>query len=58
MRRFVERCRVVYVVEYSATAQLKGLVQREATGPMPRKLRSVLRYDGRPMTPGYILQSL
>ncbi|GBD12656.1 2-oxoglutarate oxidoreductase subunit KorA [bacterium HR24] len=58
VRRFVDSCRVVYVVEYSATAQLKGLVQREATGPMPRKLRSVLRYDGRPMTPGYVLQSL
>jgi len=58
VKKFVDSCRVVYVVEYSAGAQLRGLVQREATGPMPRKLRSVLRYDGRPMTPGYILEAM
>lgn len=58
VRRFVDSCRVVYVVEYSAGAQLRGLIQREATGPMARKIRSILRYDGRPMTPGYVLQAM
>lgn len=58
VRRFVKSCRVVYVVEYSSTAQLKGLLQREVTGPLPRKLRSILRYDGRPMTPRFVLESM
>ncbi len=58
VRRFVRGCRKVYVVEHSAGAQLRGLIQREATGPMPRKLRSILRYDGRPMTRGYILKEM
>ncbi len=58
VRRFVQSCRRVYVVEYSVGAQLRGLVQMEATGPMPRKLRSILRYDGRPMTPQYILRAM
>lgn len=58
VKEFVRSCDRVYVVEYSAGAQLLGLVQREATGPMPRKLRSILRYDGRPMTPGYILAEM
>jgi hypothetical protein len=30
------------------------LIQREATGPLP-KLKSLLRYDGRNMTPGWII---
>ncbi len=55
VRRFVDSCDVVYVAEYSAGAQLRGLIQREATGPMPGKLHSILRYDGRLMTPGFII---
>jgi 2-oxoglutarate ferredoxin oxidoreductase subunit alpha len=58
VRKFVESCRVAYVVEHSAGAQLRGLVQREATGPMPRKLRSIVRYDGRPITPSYIMAAM
>ncbi|MFQ5878687.1 MAG: 2-oxoacid:acceptor oxidoreductase subunit alpha [Dehalococcoidia bacterium] len=58
VRRFVRQCERVYAVEYSAGAQLRGLIQREATGPMPRKLRSILRYDGKLMTPGYVLQAM
>jgi 2-oxoglutarate ferredoxin oxidoreductase subunit alpha len=54
VRRFVDSCDAVYIVEYSAGAQLRGLVQRESTGPMPDKLHSILRYDGRLMTPGFI----
>jgi 2-oxoglutarate/2-oxoacid ferredoxin oxidoreductase subunit alpha len=57
VREFVDSCDVVYVAEYSAGAQLRGLVQREATGPMP-KLRSLLRYDGRNMTPGWIVNKM
>ena len=55
VRQFVHECQTVYAVEYSAGAQLRGLIQREATGPMPRKLRSILRYDGRLITPRYII---
>jgi 2-oxoglutarate ferredoxin oxidoreductase subunit alpha len=58
VRRFVDSCTTVYVTEYSAGQQLKGLVQREATGPMPGKLRPLLRYDGRLMTPGFILKKV
>lgn len=54
VRAFVDSCQVVYVPEYSAGAQLRGLIQREATGPMA-KLKSLLRYDGRLMTPGWIM---
>jgi 2-oxoglutarate ferredoxin oxidoreductase subunit alpha len=57
VKQFVDSCDVVYVTEYSAGAQLRGLVQREATGPMP-KLRSILRYDGRNMTPGWIINKM
>jgi 2-oxoglutarate/2-oxoacid ferredoxin oxidoreductase subunit alpha len=57
-RRFVDSCDHVYVVEYSAGAQLRGLVQREATGPMPNKLHSILRYDGRLITPGFIVDGM
>lgn len=57
VRSFVASCDTVYVPEYSAGAQLRGLIQREATGPTP-KLRSLLRYDGRNMTPGWILNKI
>ena len=57
VRSFVEGCDTVYVPEYSAGAQLRGLIQREATGPMP-KLKSLLRYDGRNMTPGWIIDKI
>jgi 2-oxoglutarate ferredoxin oxidoreductase subunit alpha len=58
VRRFVESCDAVYIPEYSAGAQLRGLVQREATGPMPGKLHSILKYDGRLMTPGFIVKGV
>jgi len=58
VRRFVDSCDAVYVAEYSAGAQLRGLVQRESTGPMPGKLHSILRYDGRLMTPGFIIDGM
>jgi 2-oxoglutarate ferredoxin oxidoreductase subunit alpha len=57
VRAFVDSCEIVYVPEYSAGAQLRGLIQREATGPMT-KLKSLLRYDGRNMTPGWILDKI
>jgi hypothetical protein len=57
VRAFVDSCDIVYVTEYSAGAQLRGLVQREATGPMS-KLRSVLRYDGRLMSAGWLINKI
>ena len=54
VKAFIDSCDVVYVPEYSAGAQLRGLIQREATGPSP-KLHSLLRYDGRNITPGWIV---
>jgi 2-oxoglutarate ferredoxin oxidoreductase subunit alpha len=58
VQRFARTCDKLYVVELSAGAQLRGLVQREATGPMPHKLRSILRYDGKVMTPGYVMSAV
>jgi pyruvate/2-oxoacid:ferredoxin oxidoreductase alpha subunit len=58
VREFVDSCDTVYVTEYSAGEQLKGLVQREATGPMPGKLKPLVRYDGRLMTPGFIVNKV
>jgi 2-oxoglutarate ferredoxin oxidoreductase subunit alpha len=58
VRDFTQTCDVVYVVEHSAGAQLRGLIKREATGPMPGKLRSILRYDGKVMTPGFIVSAI
>jgi len=58
VRRFVDSCDAVYIPEYSAGAQLRGLIQREATGPMPAKLHSILRYDGRLITPGFIVTGM
>jgi 2-oxoglutarate ferredoxin oxidoreductase subunit alpha len=54
VKAFIDSCDVVYIPEYSAGAQLRGLIQREATGPLA-KLKSILRYDGRNMTPGWII---
>ncbi len=58
VKKFIDSCTAVYIPEYSAGAQLRGLIQREATGPMPRKLHSILRYDGRFITPGFILNAM
>lgn len=57
VRDFIDSCDLVVVPEYSAGAQLRGLIQREATGPM-KKLKSILRYDGRNMTPGWLVSKI
>jgi 2-oxoglutarate ferredoxin oxidoreductase subunit alpha len=57
VKEFIDSCDSVYVLEYSAGAQLRGLIQREATGPSS-KLVSILRYDGRNMTPGWIIEKM
>lgn len=57
VKAFIDSCDVVYVPEYTAGAQLRGLIQRESTGPSP-KLKSLLRYDGRNMTPGWIVDRI
>jgi 2-oxoglutarate ferredoxin oxidoreductase subunit alpha len=57
VREFVESCDKVYVTEYSAGQQLKGLIQREATGPRPNLLPFV-RYDGRLFNPALIVNKV
>jgi pyruvate ferredoxin oxidoreductase alpha subunit len=57
VRAFVDSCEKVFVTEYSAGQQLKGLVQREATGPMP-KLKALVRYDGRLFNPALIVSKV
>jgi 2-oxoglutarate ferredoxin oxidoreductase subunit alpha len=57
VREFVDSCDTVFVTEYSAGSQLKGLVQREATGPMA-KLKPLIRYDGRLMAPGWVVNKV
>jgi pyruvate/2-oxoacid:ferredoxin oxidoreductase alpha subunit len=53
VKAFIDSCDSVYIPEYTAGAQLRGLIQREATGPSP-KLHSLLRYDGRLISSGWI----
>ncbi|HXG35714.1 MAG TPA: 2-oxoacid:acceptor oxidoreductase subunit alpha [Dehalococcoidia bacterium] len=55
IKEFIDSARQVFTVEQNITAQLRGLIQREVCGPLPDKLRSVLRWDGRLITPGYIV---
>ena len=57
VKAFVDSCDVVYVPEYTAGAQFRGLIQREATGPTS-KLKSLLRYDGRLMTAGWLVSRI
>jgi pyruvate/2-oxoacid:ferredoxin oxidoreductase alpha subunit len=57
VREFVDSCDTVFVTEYSAGSQLKGLVQREATGPMA-KLKPMIRYDGRLMSPNWVVNKV
>jgi 2-oxoglutarate/2-oxoacid ferredoxin oxidoreductase subunit alpha len=57
VKAFIDSCDSVYIPEYTAGAQLRGLVQREATGPSP-KLHSLLRYDGRLISAGWIVSRM
>jgi 2-oxoglutarate ferredoxin oxidoreductase subunit alpha len=57
VKAFVDSCDAVYIPEYTAGAQLRGLIQREATGPSS-KLRSMLRYDGRLISAGWIVSRM
>lgn len=54
--QFIERCQRVYVVELNATGQLAHLLIRH--GAQGHKLQSVLKYDGTPMRPREITQSV
>ncbi|HZP26974.1 MAG TPA: 2-oxoacid:acceptor oxidoreductase subunit alpha [Dehalococcoidia bacterium] len=55
IREFIDSARKVFTVEQNIMGQLRGLIQREVCGPQPDKLRSVLRWDGRLITPAYIV---
>lgn len=51
----LRQARQVVMVESNATGQLARLIRRETGFEIPRL---VLRYDGRPLTPEYILRAL
>lgn len=57
VRKFVRSCSRVFIVEQNHDAQLREIIQAQVTGPMPRKLRSTLRYDGRPFRPRDIVEA-
>ena len=44
---FINRCKVVFVLEYNAGAQLSNIIA--ANGGNPEKIKSILRFDGVPM---------
>jgi len=54
---FVESVEQVLVVEMNATAQFRGLVQKEL-GAYGGKLSSLLKYDGEPFEPGEIVEAV
>lgn len=58
VRRFIRKMSRVFVVEQNISGQLRSLIQKEATGLMPRKLKSILRYDGRPFQPKDIVKGV
>lgn len=57
IKEFIESARKVYTVEQNIMGQLRGLIQREVCGPQ-EKLRSILRWDGRLITPSYIVDGV
>jgi len=52
---YLEEARTVVCVEGNATGQMAGLIRRETGFKIEKK---VLRYDGLPFTPEYILREL
>lgn len=52
---YLESARQVIAVEGNATAQLTRLIRRETGFAIPRR---ILRYDGLPLTPEYVLARL
>ena len=44
---FINRCKVTFVLEYNAGAQLSNIIA--ANGGNPEKIKSILRFDGVPM---------
>ena len=57
VREFVESVDEVLVVEMNATAQFRGLVQKEL-GTYGEKLASLLKYDGEPFEPHEIVEAV
>ena len=57
VREFIENHDVVYVVEQNRDAQLRTLLMLDAAAD-PRKLVSLLHYNGMPMNPGFVVQKV
>jgi 2-oxoglutarate ferredoxin oxidoreductase subunit alpha len=57
IREFIDQHDVIYVVEQNRDAQLRTLLMLDA-GADPRKLVSLLHYNGMPMNPGFVVQKV
>lgn len=58
VQNFIRTHRRVYVVEQNRDAQMFGLLKFELDAAEIAKLRSVLHYDGLPITPNSIVRSI
>jgi len=57
VREFIESVDQVLIVEMNATAQFKGLLQKEF-GAYAEKLSSLLKYNGNPFEPAEIVEAI
>lgn len=58
VHEFIRQHRRVYLVEQNRDAQMFGLLKIEANAEEIAKLRSVLHYDGLPITPNTIVRQI
>lgn len=58
LQNFIRTHRRVYVIEQNRDAQMFGLLKFELDAAEIAKLRSVLHYDGLPITPNSIVRSI
>lgn len=57
LREFVDRCRRVYLIEQNRDAQMAALARLDL-GEAQNKLRSILHYDGHPVTARFITEAV
>ena len=57
VREFIDKHDVIYVVEQNRDAQLRTLLMLDVNAD-PRKLVSLLHYNGMPMNPGFVVQKV
>ncbi|OHA48825.1 MAG: hypothetical protein A2806_03970 [Candidatus Terrybacteria bacterium RIFCSPHIGHO2_01_FULL_48_17] len=58
VRAFLRGKDTCFVVEQNYTKQLRRIIEMEVVGPRSRKIKSILRYDGRPITPEDVLEQV